>query len=285
MEQPLVSIIVPCYNQGAFLAEALDSVKDQTYSNWECVIVDDGSTDNSKEVALSYCDKDKRFSYIWQENQGPSIARNNAIKNSHGDYILPLDGDDKIHKEYVNHAANILKENENIKIVYCQAELFGEASGEWIMEDYNIDSFLVRNCIFCTAMFRRKDYDETKGYNPNMREGLEDWDFWLSLIETGGEVHKIPHIYFYYRIKESSRNVSSLQKDIYDKLLITAVSNHPALYRKQYSSLLEKNNKLRKDLLYYKNSSFEALFSWLLKREQQWYNFKVYIYNLLHNNE
>lgn len=278
MELPLVSIIVPCYNQGEFLAEALDSVRNQTYPNWECVIADDGSTDNSKEVALSYCNEDKRFSYMWQLNQGPSIARNNAIKNSHGEYILPLDGDDKIHKDYVTHAVNILKENEAVKIVYCQAELFGNATGEWGMEVFSIDSFLVRNCIFCTAMYRREDYNQTKGYNPNMREGLEDWDFWLSLLETGGEVYKIPHIYFFYRIKESSRNVNSWHKDIYDRLLNTIVSNHPALYRKQYYSLYEKDKKLQ-------NSSFWALFSWLQKREQQWYNFKVYIYKLLHNNE
>lgn len=282
MEKPLVSIIVPCYNQGQYLTEALESVQVQTYSNWECVIVDDGSTDNSKEVALPYCNRDKRFKYIYQENQGPSVARNNAIKNSHGEYILPLDGDDKIHKDYVNHAVKILNMNKGVKIVYSQAELFGNASGEWIMEDFHTDSFLVRNCIFCTAMFRRKDYDQTKGYNPNMREGLEDWDFWLSLLEKGGKVYKIPHIYFFYRIKGYSRNISSLQKDIYKKLLITAVSNHPALYQKQYSFLLEKYNKLQKDLSYYKNSSFWGLFSWLLNREQQWYSLKVYIYNLLH---
>jgi glycosyltransferase involved in cell wall biosynthesis len=285
MEKPLVSIIVPCYNQGEFLAEALDSVKSQTYSNWECVIVDDGSTDNSKEIALSYCDVDKRFSYLWQENQGPSIARNNAIKNSHGDYILPLDGDDKIHEDYISSAVEIIKNRKDVKIVNCRVGLFGASSGEWNLPDFNKDVFLLQNQIVCTAMFRREDYNQTKGYNSNMREGLEDWDFWLSLLETGGEVYKIPHIYFFYRIKESSRNISSLQKDIYNKLLLTAVSNHPALYRKQYSALLEKNNKLQRVLLYYKNSSFWALFSWLLKIEQQWYNFKVYIFNLLHNNE
>lgn len=275
MEKPLVSIIVPCYNQGEFLAEALDSVKSQTYSNWECVIVDDGSTDNSKEVALSYCDEDKRFSYLWQDNQGPSIARNNAIKNSHGDYILPLDGDDKIHKDYVNHAANILNENENIKIVYCQAELFGDSSGEWIMEDYNMDSFLVRNCIFCTAMFRREDYNKTKGYNPNMREGLEDWDFWLSLLETGGKVYKIPHIYFYYRIKESSRNVLSLKKEVLDSLYSRVVMNHSLLYRKQYKSLYDELHNC-------KSSRFYKMFCWLKEKENQWINLKIRIYNSIY---
>ena len=285
MENPKVSIIIPCYNQGEYLAEALDSVKSQTYSNWECIIMDDGSTDNSKEIALSYCEGDKRFFYQWQENQGPSVARNSAIRNSHGDYILPLDGDDKIHENYVAQAVDVLVEREDVKIVYCRAQFLGAKSGEWNLPTFDFGEFLYSNCIFCTAMFRREDYNQTKGYNPNMREGLEDWDFWLSLLEKGGEVYKIPHIYFYYRIKEESRNVSSLQKDILNKLLITAVSNHPALYRKQYSFLLEKKNKLQRDLYYYKNSSFSPLFSWLLTREQQWYNLKVYIFNLLHKND
>lgn len=123
MDNPLVSIIVPCYNQGEYLAEALQSVENQNYSNWECVIVDDRSTDNSREIASSFCEKDKRFIYLWQENQGPSVARNNAIQHSCGQYILPLDGDDKIHHDYINQAVIVLNKNEDVKIVYCQAAL------------------------------------------------------------------------------------------------------------------------------------------------------------------
>jgi len=281
MNNSLVSIIVPCYNQGLYLAEALESVEAQTYSNWECVIVDDGSTDKSKEVALSFCNKDRRFIYIYQENQGLSASRNNAIRNSHGEYILPLDADDKIHEDYIAQAVDVLEKRKDVKIVYCRAERFGLESGEWKLPQYSFGQMLICNSIFCTAMFRRIDYDQTTGYNPNMRGGLEDWNFWLSLLETGGEVYKIPHIFFYYRIKEKS--MSKDMKEVYENLLDMLVRNHPALYRKQYISLSEKNNKLQRVLLYYKNSSFWALFSWLLKREQQWYNFKAYIYNLLHN--
>lgn len=282
MEKPLVSIIVPCYNQGQYLTEALESVEVQTYSNWECVIVDDGSTDNSKEVALIYCNRDRRFKYIYQENQGPSVARNNAIKKSRGEYILPLDGDDKIHEDYLKSAVEILINRDDVKIVNCRVELFGYSSGEWKLPDFNLDDFMQYNQIVCTAMFRRRDYDQTNGYNPNMREGLEDWDFWLSLLETGGNVFTIPHTYFFYRIKESSRNIDSMQKETYNRLIVTVVANHPAFYREQYNSLLIKNKKLSNKLSYYKNSYFWRFFYWLRNKEDQWINFKVYIYNILH---
>lgn len=282
MENPLVSIIVPCYNQGDFLSEALQSVECQTYSNWECVIVDDGSTDNSKEVASSFCRRDSRFIYIYQDNQGPSVARNNAIKKSHGEYILPLDGDDKIHEDYLKSAVDVLKNRDDVKIVNCRVELFGCSSGEWKLPDFNLDDFMQYNQIVCTAMFRRRDYNQTKGYNPNMREGLEDWDFWLSLLETGGNVLTIPHIYFFYRIKESSRNLDSLQEEIYNNLMVTVVANHPAFYRKQYNSLLIQNKKLSNKLSFYYNSRFWRLFFWLRNKEEQWMDFKVFIYNILH---
>ena len=157
MNNSLVSIIIPCYNQGQYLTETLESVEAQTYTNWECVILDDGSTDNSKEVALSFCNKNKRFIYLYQENQGLSATRNNAIRNSHGEYILPLDADDKIHKDYIAQAVDVLEKSNDVKIVYCRAEFFGEKSGEWILPNCNLEQMLICNCIFCTAMFRRKD--------------------------------------------------------------------------------------------------------------------------------
>lgn len=93
--KPIVSIIVPCYNQGHLLCDALDSVLMQTYIDWECIIVNDGSTDNTESVALAYCEKDARFMYFYQDNQGVIASRNNAIRKSNGRYILPLDGETK----------------------------------------------------------------------------------------------------------------------------------------------------------------------------------------------
>ena len=226
---PQVSIIVPCYNQELFLAETLESVKRQSYSNWECIIMDDGSTDNSKEVAHAFCEKDNRFHYYYQNNQGLSATRNNGIKKSCGIYILPLDADDLIHKDYIAEAVDVLEKREDVKVVYCRAELFGEKTGEWELTDYSIEAMLNENCIFCTAMYRRADFDLTSGYNTNMKYGWEDWDFWLSFIELGLKPYKIPETLFYYRKhyhKSMLKKVPDFQKTLWKQI----VNNHPKLY-------------------------------------------------------
>jgi len=96
---PLVSIIVPCFNYGQFLSEALESLLAQTYPRWECIIVDDGSTDNTKEAVNFYVQKDSRFRYIYQVHRGVSSARNRALKEAAGTYIQFLDADDMLEKD------------------------------------------------------------------------------------------------------------------------------------------------------------------------------------------
>ncbi len=93
---PLISVIVPCYNQAQYLDECLQSVLDQTYQDWECIIVNDGSPDNTEEVAKKWLAKDSRFKYFYKENGGLSSARNAGIKDSIGQFIFFLDFDYKI---------------------------------------------------------------------------------------------------------------------------------------------------------------------------------------------
>lgn len=235
--ESIVSIIIPCYNQGQYLAEALDSVIAQTYSYWECIVVDDGSSDNSREVALAYAKKDKRISYLYQDNQGVSAARNNAIKNSKGKYILPLDGDDMIAPTYVEKAVSYLMSHEDVKLVYCKARLFGEQNGVWNLPKYTYEMVLWKNIIFCTAMFRRSDYDKTKGYNVNMKKGLEDWDFWLSLLSKEDVVYQIDEILFYYRIKQVSRN-ADIDYSINRELNKQIVRNHSEIYARYLEDII-----------------------------------------------
>ena len=90
MKKGLVSVIIPCYNQGCYLSEALDSVMRQTYPNWECIIINDGSKDQTDAVAKEYCQKDSRIRYISQENSGVIAARNRAVSESSGEFILPF---------------------------------------------------------------------------------------------------------------------------------------------------------------------------------------------------
>lgn len=256
MDRKLVSIIVPCYNQGGFLEETLKSVLEQTYLQWECIIVNDGSIDNTHSVANKFCEKDKRFRYYYQENQGVVAARNNAIRSSQGEYILPLDGDDIIDSTYVEKAVKILQSNDIIKIVYCDAEFFGRKQGRWQLPPFSMENMLADNCIFCTALFRRCDYDKTIGYNPNMKGGLEDWDFWLSLLESGGMVHKIDEVLFYYRIRTNSRN-NSINEEKASYLRYNLWANHKNLYAKYYMNPIEtfEYKTLKKKHVRLKNST------------------------------
>ena len=172
---PVISIIVPCYNQAEYLPETLNSVLAQTYSNWECVIVNDGSPDNTDTIAKGYLKKDNRIKYVYQENKGLATARNTGICNSIGEYILPLDADDLIAPTYIEKAIDRFSQFPETKLVYCKGHTFGSSNHPMVLADYDYDTFIWGNCIFCSALYRRSDYDKTPGYNANMVYGLEDW--------------------------------------------------------------------------------------------------------------
>ena len=229
----LVSVIVPCYNQAYYLPEALESVLKQTFEHWECIIVNDGSLDNTEEVAFEWTKKDKRFKYLKKDNAGLSSARNYGIKNSIGEYILPLDADDKIADTYLEEAIKIFMSNPKVKLVYAKARFFDLKDEEWKLEQYSKSALLLYNMIYCSAFFRKADYDKTKGYNSNMIFGWEDWDFWLTILNDGDEVYKIPKILFYYRIKETSmiKNIDQTKMQyLYRQLYI----NHSDLYNELF---------------------------------------------------
>ena len=228
-QSSLVSIIVPCYMQAEYLAETLDSVLSQTYPKWECIIVNDGSKDNTEEIASKYVQKDARFKYLYKENSGVSDTRNGGIKHSKGEYILPLDADDKIDSTYIEKALNVFAHNPETKLVYCQAELFGIETGLWSLPKYNYHQLLRFNHIFCSCIYRRKDYDKTDGYNTNMVYGNEDWDFLLSLLSPTDIVYQIDQSLLYYRIKKTSRNKEVTYK--FSQMILQMMLNHADLYK------------------------------------------------------
>lgn len=200
-----VSVIIPCFNQAHFLPEALASVFEQTLESWECIIVNDGSTDETEEVAKRWCEKDDRFVYVEKVNGGLSSARNYGIKKALGKYILPLDADDIIHRDYLKSAILHFEKKPETKLVYCQAQKFGLVSGKWPLKPYNYKTLLIQNIIFCSAIYKKSDFFAfTSGYDEKMLNGYEDWDFWLQLIGKDDIVYQMTEEFFYYRIKEKS---------------------------------------------------------------------------------
>ncbi|MDQ6472079.1 glycosyltransferase family A protein [Flavobacterium sp. LHD-80] len=223
MKNTLISIIVPCYNQAQYLDECLQSVLQQTYIDWECIIVNDGSPDDVGIIAKKWQAKDLRFKYIEKENGGVSSARNVGIGVAQGVFILPLDADDKIGMNYIEKAVIAFEENNSLKLVYCRAEKFGDEVGSWNLPNFTLQELSSDNLIFCSALYKKSDWELIGGYDEKMVTGLEDWEFWIALLKNSGEVFKLEDVGFYYRIKTNSRQKdlkNSERKELFEYLSI-----------------------------------------------------------------
>ena len=224
---------MPCYNHGEFIEEAVDSVLQQSYQNIEIIIVDDASTDkNVREKINAIQEKDSRIKSIFlDENSGPSEARNRGIEAAEGLYILPLDADDRIDPTYVEKAVSVIESNPDIGVVYCEADFFGTVQGKWKLPQYSFPEILFYNMVFSTALYRKTDWKRYGGYNKNMRDGLEDWDFWLNFTTEQKTFIRIPETLFFYRQRERilTRN-GSIEREKSIQLLSNIFLNHRDLH-------------------------------------------------------
>lgn len=235
---PKVSVIIPCFNQGKYLDETVDSVLAQSYDDYEIVIVNDGSTDDFTNRLLREYRRPKTR-VIQTDNQGVSAARNTAIRAATGTYILPLDADDLIGKEYLQKAVEVLDGNRGIGIVTCLIEFFGAMNFRPALPPFTVEAMLVRNDLPCSSLFRRDDWERIKGFNSNMTSGWEDWDFWLSLLELEVGVHRIPEVQFHYRIRPGSRE-RSMTKERRVQMYRQLYYNHPAFYSKNIGAVFQE---------------------------------------------
>lgn len=219
--------MIPCYNQGKYLEEAIESVFGQTFQDLEIIVVNDGSTDAFTNHLLRTYRRPKTR-VLYTPNQGVSAARNAAIRVAQGEYIFPLDADDRIAKEYLEQAVGVLNADSSVGIVYSQADFFGGTTGAWDLPEYRFPDILIRNCIPVSGAFRRSDWEKVGGYKAEMSKGLEDWEFWLSLIETGLGVHRLPGVFLHYRKTAHSR--SELADKGGFEMSMEVVRFHPKLY-------------------------------------------------------
>lgn len=208
---PMVSVVMPCYNDGRYIQESVASVKAQTYPNVELIIIDDGSDDSDTIATLNALAEEANVQVLHAAHVGPSAARNAAIREARGKYILPLDADDTIDPTYIEKAVNILESHKDTGVAYCEADLFGAQSGKWDLPTYSFESMLFDNIVFVTALFSKADWEKVGGFNENMKAGMEDYDFWLSILGEGKKIEQIPEVLFHYRIKDSSRTTQFQQ--------------------------------------------------------------------------
>lgn len=250
---PLISVIVPCYNQAQYLDECLQSVLDQTYTDWECIIVNDGSPDHTEEIAKKWVEKDARFRYLSKENGGLSSARNAGIEIAKGEWILPLDADDKIGDQYLELAEKEFE--KDYTVIYCEAELFGNETGKWHLPEFSLENLAKKNCIFCSAFYKKEDWKKVNGYDVNMIYGLEDYEFWISLLknEKKNTVKKLPQTLFYYRVKENSM-LANLKSERINKMFNYISKKHTDFFLEYLGSfnelfLLQENSLKKYDKL------------------------------------
>jgi len=225
-----VSVVIPCFNQARYLRECLDSVLAQSYRDFEAIVVDDGSTGLEDRAILDALDF-PQTRVIRQTNRGLAAARNVGIAAARGEYVLPLDCDDLIKPTFLERTVGVLESDPSIGIVGTGVEYFGDREGVWDLPPYAFPAFLFDNRLVCTCLFRKSDWEAVGGYNRNMSQGMEDWDFWISLVERGRGVVRLPDVLFRYRrhgvtmaegLKDGSGRIQRMKRQI--------VENHAALY-------------------------------------------------------
>lgn len=203
MGNPIVSIIIPCYNQGHFLQDALKSLAACDADLYELIIVNDGSTDAATNTYLREL-SNQGYHVIFQENQGLGAARNTGIRAAKGRYLLPLDADNTIYPAYLTYGINILDQHPDVAVVYGDAQYFGDRTGIWKPGAFNLQRLMLGNFIDACAVIRRSVVEEV-GYYDNMKiMGCEDWDLWLRIAFKGHRFHYVEEVLFDYRVNQQS---------------------------------------------------------------------------------
>ncbi|MEW4925268.1 glycosyltransferase family 2 protein [Algibacter sp. 2305UL17-15] len=272
MTSDLISIIVPCYNQGEFLNEALQSVFQQTYSNWECIIVNDGSKDDTEEVAKLWTRKDNRFSYYKKENSGVSHTRNFALEKVKGKFLQFLDADDILDKQKLELSLKAFAaiENKDVNVVVSNFRMLSYNSEKTTEPYCNLNAGLFT---FETLLYKWQDpfsvpihcglFEASLFKTIRFPENVtaqEDWIVWVTLFKSDCKAAFIDKPLAFYRLNPLSRTISKsyltdqiktfeyfktiLSKEEYHRLSVVLISRY---YRVQedYKNRLRtvKNSK------------------------------------------
>jgi hypothetical protein len=215
-----VSVIVPVHNYGRYLGQVVDSLRGQVYSDWECVLVDDGSSDETAGIAAALAGEDSRIVYLGQAPLGPSAARNAGLAASSGEFVQFLDADDFLGPRKLRHQLDVFARQPEADLVYGGARYFieggtdsaGDAELSWTGRsapqavsgygDEILRPLVDENLMVVEApLIRRSLLDKVGGFDPNVRR-MEDWELWLRCAlagacfvhDGGGEDEELPHV-------------------------------------------------------------------------------------------
>jgi glycosyltransferase involved in cell wall biosynthesis len=199
-----VSIVIPCFNDGRYLSEAIESAEACPSDQCEIIVVNDGSTDSGTLEVLSGIEQ-RGHRVLHQRNRGLAAARNYGISSARGGYILPLDADNRVRATYVERGMEIFEREPGVDVVYGDAEYFGAWTGRNRVPEFNLGRLLAWNYIDACAVYRKSAWERCGGYDENMpTQGFEDWDLWCRIALSGGGFRHVDEVLFDYRVRSDS---------------------------------------------------------------------------------
>lgn len=245
----MVSVIIPCYNLGQYLDEAVDSVLAQTYQSFEIIVVDDGSTDPfTRQLLANYGRPQTRV--LHAEHGGVMRARNLGIEAATGEYLCALDADDKLDPSYFAKATRILDGDESITFVSCWLRTFGDEDWVWKQDRCDLPALLGECTVATPSLVRRSAVLAVGGFDVRMPEqGYEDWDLWISLLEAGFRGTIIPEILFFYRRRGGSVSRACERPETHLLLMRYMIDKHRDSYQRHLFELLLRKEAESDDLL------------------------------------
>lgn len=241
----MISIVIPCYNQGPYIHEAINSCLNQTFKEIEIIVINDGSNDEvTNEILSSLSNNIVLVNH--EKNKGLSAARNTGIKKAKFDFILTLDADDKLEYSFLSKTFALLTSDAKYAAVSTGVKRFGASEESYIPKGGGITNFMVGNSSSATALFKKDIVNKVGGYDENMQDGFEDWELYIRLTEAGYEIGIIEEELFYYRTKDVSMMNLSVTKS---KEILSYIYN-------KHTDIINRNVK---DIFIESNSSLQIL--------------------------
>lgn len=237
-----VEAVITSFNQGNMIREAVQSLWDQTVRPVRIRIVDDGSTDPDSVRVLEQLEADPEAAVpveiLRQENAGVSAARNAGIRSAVTPLVLVLDGDDRLEADYLEKVRNLLREYPAMVAASSWMHTFGVLDAMVCPSGGTLQEFLSRNCCPATHIHRRELWEKCGGYDECMRSGFEDWDFFLSMLETvkNGSIGIVEKPLIDYRTTPVSSNIRSMSKRL--ELMHFIIEKHKKSYREHVADAI-----------------------------------------------
>lgn len=280
LETPLVSIVIPCYNNANTIRESVESCINQIYKNFEIIIVNDGSTDNSCEVIQSLVKQFPQVKGFRQDNQGPARARNFGSSFAQGKYIVFLDADDIFLSTFLSECIHVFNKDPEVDIVYSMVEKFEGEEGIWELPKYSLEMMLLANCFPIFSMVSLEKFRDIGMFDEELAHA-EDWEMWIRMTARYAKAYKIDKPLVLYRKRVAKDSITDLNAvhNYADYTHLYIYNKHYELYRKYSMSINDlivtkqltlsyKEEALKYKKKYYNEWYRKLIYKWFLGKKK-----------------